>query len=193
MKDDEMKEKIIAETIRMIAAGGNKPEDINFREICANLNIALGLINYHFGSKKNLVNACAQKMIDGIVSNFEKIRDSCDFLPPYEKLRKLSIMTLDYLFENQNLSKLSINVDCTSPTLTDNTSHTIRAYLPLMKLCKPNFSDREIQIFTYNLVFSMQNLFTRAEIINSDLGINLFDKAQRDAFHNEMLSAIIGE
>lgn len=191
MKDDEMKEKIIAETIRLIEADGNSPEDINFREICASLNISLGLINYHFGSKKNLVKACVQKMIDGIVSNFEKIRDSLVDLPPYEKLKKLSIMTLDYLFSNSNLSKLSINVDCANPTVTDNTSHTIRAYIPLMKLCKPNLNDKQIWLLTYKLVFTMQNIFMRAEIINSDLGINLFDKKERDAFHDEMLTSIM--
>lgn len=192
MAEKDMKEKIINETIHLIEMGGNRPENINFREICLNLNISLGLINYHFGSKKNLLNACVRKMIDGIVSNFEKIRDSLNDLLPFEKLKKLSIMTLDYLFSNPNLSKLSINNDLAHPTLSDNTSHTIKAYIPLVKLCKPNFNDKQIHMLTYRLVFTMQNLFARAEIINQDLKINLYDKSQRDAFHDDMLIEIMG-
>lgn len=191
MIDNDMKDIIILETIRLIEKCGNKPESINFREICANLNISLGLINYHFGTKKNLVNACVGKMIDGIVSTFERIRDGINDLPPYEKLNSLSAMTLDYLFNHSNLSKMSINLDVSNPTILDNTSHTVKAYIPIIKLCKPSLSDIQIQMLTYRLVFTMQNVFTRAEVINKDLNINLFDKTERDKFHSQMLWEIM--
>ena len=46
---------IIQATIALINENGECIDDITVREICKKADVGLGLINYHFGSKENLI------------------------------------------------------------------------------------------------------------------------------------------
>ena len=52
------KEAIIQATIKLIEENGEHLEEITVRDICKNAGVGLGLVNYHFGSKDKLIEAC---------------------------------------------------------------------------------------------------------------------------------------
>ena len=51
----DIKELLIGQTIALIKESDGKPESITARAIAQRSGVALGLINYHFGSKDNLL------------------------------------------------------------------------------------------------------------------------------------------
>ena len=61
------KEAIIQATIKLIEENGEHLEEITVRDICKNAGVGLGLVNYHFGSKDKLIEACVERIINGIV------------------------------------------------------------------------------------------------------------------------------
>lgn len=66
----DIKEKIINTTISLIQHSEGLIENITIREIAQKADIAVGLINYHFGSKNNLIEICVQRIISHVMKIF---------------------------------------------------------------------------------------------------------------------------
>ena len=65
----EVKDKIINVTIDLIKEANGNIDKITIREIAKRAEIGVGLINYHFQSKKNLVDICVQQIISNVWKN----------------------------------------------------------------------------------------------------------------------------
>lgn len=185
------KEDIIATTIDLIIEKEEDVSSVTIREICNKLGISTGLINYHFKSKDALLAVCVERLIERIVNHFTKIKDSLNHLNTEEKVFYLSELTFDYLFDHPNISKMSIRYDANNPSSFDNTSMTIKAYLPLLREYKPELKDLEVYFLAYRLIFLMQESFNRAKVIKDETGIDLYVKDQRSYYHREMLKEIL--
>ena len=59
----DIKEKIIDATVSLIESSDGLIENITMRAIAQKADVAVGLINYHFTSKKNLIEICVQRII----------------------------------------------------------------------------------------------------------------------------------
>ena len=55
MNTENCKEKLIEVTIGLINEHGGDVDKVTIREICAASGVSVGLINYHFGNKNNLI------------------------------------------------------------------------------------------------------------------------------------------
>ena len=187
----ENKEAIIQATIELIEENGEHLENITMREICKRADVGLGLVNYHFGNKDKLIEQCVERMINGIVENFQHIREKTEELSPFEKLAYLGNMTLDFLFAHYAVSKISILTDMQTPKENDNTSRTYAAYLPLVAACRPDLDEAAIKRKTLYLITIMQQMFLRYETISQTLGIDLRKRENRKIFHTQVLHDIL--
>ncbi len=184
------KEAIIQATIELIEENGDRLEEITIREICKRANVGLGLVNYHFGNKDKLIEQCVERIINGIVEQFQHIQEKTEGLTPFEKLEYLGNMTLDFLFEHYSVSKISVLTDMQTPKSNDNTSRTYAAYLPLVAACRPDLDEAAIKRKTFYLITVMQQTFLRYEVISQMLGVDLRERKSRKAFHTQVLHDI---
>ena len=187
----ENKEAIIRATIELIEENAGHLEEITVREICKRADVGLGLVNYHFKNKDKLIEQCVERMINGVVERFQNIREKTKGLTPFEKLTYLGNMTLDFLFEQYAVSKISVLADMQTPKDNDNTSRTYAAYLPLVAACRPDLDEAAIKRKTLYLITVMQQMFLRYEIISQILGIDLRQKENRRNFHTQVLHDIL--
>ena len=67
MKNEEIKQRIIETTIGIIEESDGDINNITARKIAQNSGVALGLINYHFGSKENLIAECCKQIINDML------------------------------------------------------------------------------------------------------------------------------
>lgn len=185
------KEAIIQATIRLIEENGEHLEEVTVREICKRAGVGLGLVNYHFGNKDKLIELCVERMINGIVENFQYIREKTDGLTPFEKLEYLGNMTLDFLFEHYAVSRISVLTDMQTPKDNDNTSRTYAAYLPLVAACRPDWDETTVKRKTFCLITVMQQTFLRYKTASTMLGTNLSQKENRKAWHTQILHDIL--
>ena len=70
MNNLNAKEEIIVFTINLIKKYQGNLEKVKIREIASLGNWSVGLINYHFKSKENLIKICVNKIIEGVVFNY---------------------------------------------------------------------------------------------------------------------------
>ncbi|MDO4322980.1 MAG: helix-turn-helix domain-containing protein [Lachnospiraceae bacterium] len=186
------KEAIMEAAIALINEKEDRIEEITMREISKRAGVGLGLINYHFESKEELIGECVEKIVNGIVEKFRGMEAETEGMEPFEKLDYLGNITLTFLFEHQAVSKISMLSDMRFPKSSDNTQRTLRAYLPLVAQCRPDWDEERVYQMTFSLISSMQSAFLRHEILLEQQGINLKNTAERKLFHRRMLENMIG-
>ena len=69
--NDEAKESIIQSAIGLIEVSDGNIRNITARSIADKSGVSLGLINYHFGSKDNLIAICCSRIINRSGPNVE--------------------------------------------------------------------------------------------------------------------------
>ena len=115
MKDKEkVKEAIINATTELIEQSGGEIKNITARSIADKSGVALGLINYHFESKENLIAICVQRIINKVLMSFapdKKDYSEPDGLTDKQRLTVFAQQTFDFLFDNYAIIKISILSD----------------------------------------------------------------------------------
>lgn len=187
----DSKEAIIRATIELIEENGEHLEEITVREICKRADVGLGLVNYHFENKAKLIEQCVERIINGIIEQFQNIREKTEGLAPFEKLEYLGNMTLDFLFEHHAVSRISVLTDMQMPKGNDNTHRTYAAYLPLVAACRPDWDESAVKRKTFCLIAVMQQMFLRHEAISQVLGVDLSKRENRMTFHAQVLHDIL--
>lgn len=185
------KKAIMQATIELIEEKGEYIEEITVREICKRAGVGLGLVNYHFENKDKLIEQCVELIINGIVEQFQNIREKAKELSPFEKLEYLGNMTLDFLFEHEAVSRISVLTDMQTPKESDNTCRTYSSYLPLVAACCPDWDEQTVKRKTFCLITVMQQMFLRHKTISQILGIDLNKRENRKAFHKQVLHDIL--
>lgn len=187
----DSKEAIVQAAIALIQEKGEQMDEITVREICKRADVGLGLVNYHFGSKDNLIEICVERIVNGIVDVFGTIREKTRDMAPFEKLEFLGNMTLAFLFDHDAVSRISMLTDLRAPKEDDNTHRTYRAYLPLVAACRPDWDETTVKRKTFCLIAAMQESFLRHREILREQGIDLTNKEERGAFHAQILHDIL--
>ena len=187
----DSKEALILATTQLLNEKGERIDETTVREICKRANVGIGLVNYHFGNKDRLIALCVERIINGIVDRFRLIQEKSSGLTPFEKLRDLGNMTLAFLFDHYAISRISILSDMEKPKEDDNTHRTYRAYLPLVSACRPDWDESTLQLKTFCLIATMQQLFLRHRVFGSIYGMDLTKPEERQAIHEQILHDIL--
>lgn len=184
------KEAIIQATIALIDEHGEDPAVVTVRDICRRAGVGLGLVNYYFGSKEQLIELCVGRIINSVVARFVIMREQTRSLPPLTALERLGLMTFTFLIEHEAMCRISVLSDLRAPMPGDNTDRTRQAFLPLISACRPNWSAEKVGRKAFLLISSLQLAFVRREVLLTE-GVDLRDPDQRRAFHSRMLREVM--
>jgi AcrR family transcriptional regulator len=178
-----IKEKIIEATISLIEGSDGLLENITIRNIASKAGVATGLIGYHFGSKKNLIEVCVQRMISEVMKNFSEFDKDADTIEDTEYRKSdISISTInifDYLTHNPEISKISMLGDLSEPASDSNSAVSLRAIYNSI----PDSEPEEIRkIKAFMLLATIQSAFLNRDVSTELLGFDLTKKKDFSKF-----------
>lgn len=187
---ENVKEKIIDATTELIGECYSI-ESVTVRDIATKAGVGVGLINYHFQTKENLINQCVQKTIGNTINNFDKLYQSLT-MEPVDKLRFLTKKMCQFLDSNRGVSRISILSDLVAGNCLDNTSQTIKAYFPVMReIYGQKKSDQDLYLLTYMLIATLQLAFVRRDVFMQSAEVDFCDVEQRDCLIDRIIDMII--
>lgn len=186
MDNELTREALIDLTIKLLHEGLD-PEEITVRLIAQRAGVGVGLINYHFQTKDNLINIAVQKHIDSIISMTPDMSKAIAGSPK-ERLSGMLKATLDYLAGFPAISRVSMLRDMKSPNSSDNTQHTLKVYQPLVRDVVGEKDSMEI---TFMMIFAVQSAFLRAKVIKENGGFDFFEKKQRHDFADRLVDTLV--
>lgn len=179
MKQD-IKRKIISAAIRLIEGKESRPEDITVRDICKEAGVGLSQINYHFQTKENLIAQCIQVMIGDVIGAVPRTLSMLKEASAAATLKKMMLNTLNYLYANENISRISILTDHQNASRGDNTEQTVDVYLPMVEaVCRERGIPDDPKILTTLMILDMQGMFLRTDVLKETLGIDLRSESGR--------------
>lgn len=186
-KSEKTKEKILQQTIVLIKEYDGKTDKITIRKIAERSGVGIGLINHHFESKERLIENCVQKIINGVIYSFKP--DVCNSDNSIEIVKCVAKQVMDFLMDNQQISRISIIGDLSNPKAADNTMGTVIGFAGCLSKGKPTEEDIRS---AFMLTSILQESFLRKDLLKSSLGIDFYDKSERDSYIDSIIDKVIG-
>ena len=188
----DIKELLIDQTIALIKESDGKPESITARAIAQRSGVALGLINYHFGSKDNLLAECSNKIINDLLSSMKPglIKAEDDGLSDRERLTVYAKQTFEYLFANRAIVKMSILSDFSSYRADSNSALTQKGF---QMAIRGDIPEKKKRLIAFSLASSMQTAFLAADESKKITGYDLNTKKGRGSFIEDTVNMLMGE
>ena len=185
-KNENIKDHIIEITTKLIEKYNGDTKSITARMIAEKAEIGLGLINYHFGSKENLITECVQRIIGKVVANFHMEQKPC---PDKERLSIVATYVFDFLFEHSAISRISILGDFEKYTYNCNSVYAQKGF---MKSIQNDISESDKNILVFALTAAMQAAFLGSETVKQLFGYD-FQKSEDRALYIKKLVNILFE
>ena len=192
MKDNS-KEQLIDTTISLINENNGDVSKVTVREITARSGVAVGLINYLFKNKDNLIACCVQKIIRNVVSSFRPVLDIDNNLDDLTKTKVKLINTakqvFEFLFSNSSICKISILNDYNNYTDDSNSNMTIMGFKNLMNDLK--IEELEKERIAFYLTNSMQIAFIRSFTNKKYLGYDFSKVESRNKYIEDLVNTLL--
>lgn len=186
MKNEDTKERLLAATIRLLQSG-QEVDTITARQICAESETNLAMINYFYKSKEALMNLAVQSIIAAEAVKLDVSADKN--LPPREQLRRALIALCDTTAAYRQYARVTI------PYIL--LQDEIKIPLTLLPLLRRHFgtsrSEEECRIIAYEFISFSQLVFLRAEDFLSYSGMDIFDAEQRSRLIDMQLDLFLGK
>jgi AcrR family transcriptional regulator len=175
------RENIIQTTTQLI----REYEDINkitIRDIALRSEVGVGLVNYHFQTKENLIDICVLRIVSQFIEEIERLYENLD-MAPIDKLKYVFKAKCAFIVANPILSKTSMILDLNSASLEDNTHQAAKLHFKVLKeIYGERKSDSEIFGILHIIMSSIQFLFLRNNVLKMDTNIDFYDQEQRDRY-----------
>lgn len=185
-----LKEAIICATTELIQECNGDVNKITLRKISERAGVGLGLINYHFGSKEQLIVLCVQRIINNAVMCFspdKKNYSGKDGLEDKERLEDWAKQVYDFLFDNYAISSISILGDMQNYQVKSNSVYTQKGFLMAIQ---NELGEEKKRLVTFMLTSAMQVAFLSGDASKEILGYNLRNKCERDQFVESLVELL---
>lgn len=185
-KSEEVKERIIQETIALIQKSNGTVAEITTREIAEKAGVGNGLINYHFQTKENLISLCVARIIRQVVEGFQPKIDPEE--SPQERMTRAASLVFEFLFSNPAISRISILGDLVQPSPESNTVKSQQNICQVLGVC---WEEEEQKLFSFLLATAMQVAFLSNQWSDTMLGCKLDTPESRKAFISRLVALLV--
>ncbi|MCR5462101.1 MAG: TetR/AcrR family transcriptional regulator [bacterium] len=194
MEKDNSKELLIDITTSLINEYNGEVSKVTIREIASKSGVSVGLINYLFGNKDNLIAICVQKIILNVVTTFKpnlNINLSMNnFDKAKQKLKETAKQVFEFLFNNKSIAKISILNDYANYNDKSNSNITIKGFMSVLNNLEVETIEKEK--IAFYLTCTMQVAFIRSLTNSNYLGYDFNNKIDRDKFIDELIDKLLG-
>jgi len=183
-KKEETKKRIIEVTAALLNATEN-PDEVTIRKISEMAGVSVGLINYHYISRENLLHEIVSKEMQSVAGTFEMVDNYED--NPLKYLKEKLIHMSDIALKNRMFNKISLEHDMLKGDFE------ICIYLvPILKEIFGEYkSETELRLVSFQIIVATQSIFLRQEAFQKLTGINVQIKEERDNLINSIVDNLI--
>lgn len=186
MKETNVKERIIQVTTELIEQYKGNTDEITARVIAEKAEIGLGLINYHFGSKQNLITTCVQRIINNVVT--AGVKTNMEYDTDKENLTAKATYVFNFIFENAAVSRISILGDLEN---YDSNTNSVRTQKGFLKSLTKDAKELDRMLLSFMLTAAMQVAFLGGSAVKELLGYDLEMQEERGRFIEKVVTVLL--
>lgn len=183
-----VKETIIKAATELIEENKGDMTKVTARAIAAKSGVALGLINYHFKSKENLIEICVQRIVNKILFCFYSDDDLSADISDKQRLINRGRRVFDFFFDNRSMAKIFILSDLKNYQPKSNTAAVQSGFK--MAIRSSDTDNKKKRILGFMLTSAIETAFLTGDKSADILGYNLEVKEERDKLVEEMVEVL---
>jgi len=185
MYEQEAKNRLIDATQQLLDESLD-PEKITVRQIAERAQVGLGLINYHFGSKDNLLFEAVATRMQAVVNQAYQPEESSS-QPAEVRLRQMLKGAAEVGLSFPKLTRVGVRHDLLQGDLG-----TTQMILPVLREVLGNRVDElSLRLAAFQLIASLQVAFLKFDELQLYLGIDLNDQQARAQMINLLIDNLI--
>ncbi len=185
MKERDSRQTIV-DVVRMMIGETGDVGKITIRQIAERAGVSIGLINYHFKSKDNLLGIAIGDVMRTAIGNFTKT-EAYSELSSLEKLRVLLKELYGLAGSNEALIRFILTRE-----ITEGNMQTPLSLVPLLKeIFGHRKNDMELRIIALQIIYPIQVTGLNAEAFYMYSGVDLLEVEQRNLFIDVLIDNLI--
>lgn len=183
-KNYVVKNQMIEAAIELIEQSDGNIKSVTSRMIAEKAGVGLGLINYHFGSKDNLITECVQRIIGRLV---EDSRVERKYATDRERFTAWAVGLMDFIFDHPALCRISILNDLENYTINSNSIYTQDKVIQILEGV---VSEKNKHMLAFIIVSLVQTTFLGQKAVGKQLGYDFTKPEDRAAYVNRLIDII---
>lgn len=187
---DETRERMIEAGIQLMLEFGDLRK-VTMRDIAKRAGVGLGLINYHFQSKEELMRLAIRVFMNRVISDWARTGAAAPPSDPESMLRARLAEVSGFLAAHPRISRISILFDLENPSPEDNSALAISSLIPAIQAIVGEGSagsgETAAAELAETVVGAMQHVFLR-----SPEGRKFFDEEWRRAWIEGIVRLVAG-
>lgn len=180
---EQATQQLIVDAAKTLLEETEDIDKITVRQIAQRANVGIGLINYHFKSKDNLLSIAIGDRMAKIISDFSK-SDSYAHLSPIQKLKSM----LRELYALSDKKEKLMHFVLSNDIMKGN----MQTPLHLIPLLKQIFGDKkddmELRILALQILYPIQVTGLNKETFYMYSGIDVSNAEQRNRFIDSLIN-----
>ena len=193
MNTKNCKEELIDITTALINENKGEVEKVTIRDIAKRSGVSIGLINYHFGNKDNLITECVQKIISKVVTSFKPDMEVGKGLPAFEagkaRLIDAACKVFDFFYAYPSISRISILNDYSDYTEKSNSYYSLQGFSRIIGDAIEDQQKKER--ISFALACSMQVMFLKTVNEPVFLGYDFSKPEDRHKYISDLVNTIM--
>ncbi len=181
----DARERILQAALELLSEEAD-PDRITTRQIAERARVGIGLINYHFQSKDNLLQLAVARVAGDIADVWQQLLDP-SIPDPLERLKSMLKANAKAALDNYKFARIAISYD-----LLHGNMEVPQVLLPVLREIYGRGKDeQDLKVIALMLVATMQLIFIRHAVFRKYAGVDVFNAAQRDRWIDLMLENLI--
>lgn len=184
-KDTDAKKKIIKVTMDILNEV-DEPDKITIRQIAERANVGVGLINYHFQSKENLLYKAVSDTMSELAEDLQKSKNG-EIEDPIQKLKAMLKELVDFTIHYNKLSKVLV-----SHTMQQGNMQVPLYIMPIIREIYEGKKDEfQMRIIALEIISTLQVIYISSQDFQLYTGMDITNKIQRDKLIDTIVNNII--
>jgi AcrR family transcriptional regulator len=184
-QDQEAREKII-EVVHQLLASGESPEKITVRQIAELAGVGVGLINYHFGTKNDLLSLAVARTMAGAALDYA----SSDFLSresPKDKVKTMLKNLYRMGAEHERLVQFQL-----TQSIAKGDMSAALFLVPVLKEAFPAAKEElAVRIIAAQVLLPLQVASLDPAAFLSFSGVDLRSEKERECFIEQLVDNVV--
>jgi AcrR family transcriptional regulator len=183
----EPKERILQAALELLDEG-MEPEKITMRRIAQRAAVGVGLINYHFQTRENLLNSAVGIAMQREARQWSSpVQDPVTPLPPRDRLKALLLGASRILLRYPRMARIAVSYELNHGTL-----EPMQYMLPLLReMFGASKDEAALRLLALQILLPMQVLYLRAEDWRPFLGIQTINETNLEQMLDVMLDNLL--
>ncbi len=182
-KKEAAKRKLL-EAAASLLEGTDNPDDITVRQIAETAGVGLGLINYYFESRDQLIHEAVSMKMTSLASLIIHDENTGD---PIQYLKDLLVSMSDIGMKDRKLNKVSAEYEL----LNGDFSPCLYLLPALRNIYNGKKSETDVRLLAYQIIITFQSIYIRQQAFNMYSGINIENKSERDSLISSIVDNLI--